>query len=72
MPDLRKCPFCGKEVDGGYPFLHYNELMGKWFFDHWCDMENPTTLWVSCQGETEQEVIDKWNGVYEEQESESL
>lgn len=67
MAEMRKCPFCGKEIDDGYPYLHFNMQMGKWIFDHWCDLVNPTSdCGITIYGKTKQEVIDKWNGVHHE------
>ena len=34
MARMRKCPFCGKEVKDGIPYIDFNELMGEWVFDH--------------------------------------
>ena len=70
--ELRKCPFCGSEIttDGICPELDYNELAGKWILHHACLHDDDFTNGVSVliSGE-KQEVIDKWNGVYEEQKS---
>jgi hypothetical protein len=73
--ELRKCPFCGGKIttNGLAPDLDYNELAGKWMLHHVClhdvDFTNGVSILISGE---KQEVIDKWNGVYEEQESESL
>ena len=74
MARMRKCPFCEKEVAESYPHLMYNQQIGKWVFDHWCEgnERNEMPVVITVYGKTEQEVIDRWNGVYEEQESESL
>lgn len=73
MARMRKCPFCGKEVKDGIPYIDFNELMGEWVFDHHCEHpENRLNVTITVYGLTEQEVIDKLNGVYEEQTSESL
>lgn len=73
--ELRKCPFCGSEIitDGICPELDYNELAGKWILHHTClhneNFKNGVSVLISGE---KQEVIDKWNGVYEVKESESL
>ena len=76
MSRLRKCPFCGGEVteSGFVPDFSYHKDMEKWLLHHAClhdeGFKHGVSVWIT--GETEQEVIDKWNGVYEEQTSESL
>ncbi len=70
MSRFRACPFCKKDVDCAYPYIHYHEDMGKWIFSHYCD--HPIThfhVTIDVYGFTEQEVVDKWNGVYEDKES---
>lgn len=59
MPRLRKCPFCGKSAENTLTCLAYNELMGKWVLQHYCD----NTMNVFITAGTEQEAIDKWYGV---------
>lgn len=69
MNRLRRCPFCKAEVEDEYPYLHYNEILDKWVLDHWCDKNVSTDgVYITVYGKTEQEVIDKWNGVWHEQE----
>jgi hypothetical protein len=73
MKRMRNCPFCKKEVEDGWPYIHYTEIIDKWVFDHYCNPDKPTTdVCITIYGKSEQEVIDKWNGEYENQESESL
>ena len=70
---LRNCPYCGAEVDESDVYLHYNKRIDKWIFDHWCNKEDPCNgVFVTVYGKTWQEVIDKWNGVYEDKTSKSL
>ena len=60
---MKPCPICGKKIDKdsvGYG-VHYNEILGKWMFDHWCDDENPTACWLSVSAPTKEEVIERWN-----------
>lgn len=74
--ELRKCPFCGGEVkvSGFVPDLDYHEGMKKWVLHHSClsneDFSCGVSVWITDPDK--QVVIDKWNGVYEEQKSESL
>ena len=70
MNRLRRCPFCRKEVKDSYPYLAYFEELDKWVLSHYCNKTNAAT--IDVYGKTEQEVIDKWNGIYEDEESESL
>ena len=60
---MNPCPICGKKIDAEHPITgpHYNESINKWVFDHWCDNENPTAMWISVSGKTKQEVIERWN-----------
>ena len=69
MAEFRKCPFCNKEVDISRPKLHFNRLLGRWVFDHWCEDAYPDTgVGITVYGKTLAELIDKWNGVQHEQE----
>lgn len=70
MNRLRRCPFCKKEVEDTHPYLHYNASLHKWVLSHYCNKTEAVT--IDVYGKTEQEVIDKWNGIYEDEESESL
>ena len=70
MNRLRRCPFCKKEAEDRYPYLGYNDFLDEWILDHRCDEVN--AVCITVYGKSEQEVIDKWNGIYEEQTSESL
>ena len=73
---MRNCPFCKKEVnaDDGVYGVRYNELIGKWLFDHVCHVATVgIDVCIDVYGMTKQEVIDRWNGVQDEvEESESL
>lgn len=72
---LRKCPFCGGEVttDGVVPDFHYHKGMKKWMIVHAClhseEFEDGVSILITGE---KQDVIDKWNGVYEKQTSKSL
>ena len=73
--ELRKCPYCGKKiiVEGLAPELDFNECSGKWILFHAClhneNFENGVSIMISGE---KQDVIDKWNGVYEDKKSEGL
>lgn len=72
MRRLRKCPFCGGEVteSGFVPDFSYHEGIKKWLLHHFClnddSLEHGVSVWIT--GKTKQEVIDKWNGEWHEQE----
>lgn len=73
--ELRKCPYCRSKIitEGICPELDYNDLAGKWMLHHFCLHEDDFTNGVSIMiSGDKQDVIDKWNGVYEDEESESL
>lgn len=63
MSKMKPCPICGKEIDADSPCygVHYNDIMDKWVFDHWCSDEEPTSVWLSVNGKTKEEVIERWN-----------
>jgi hypothetical protein len=69
--EFRKCPYCGTEIitEGICPELDFNELAGKWILHHVClhngNFENGVSIFISGE---KQDVIDKWNGVWHEQE----
>ena len=64
MGRLRNCPFCGKDVNDEYYDVHYNDKIDKWLFSHWCNDESATDdVYLTVYGNSEQDVIDKWNGV---------
>lgn len=71
---MMKCPFCGAEVDFSYPYLmKFDE--GSWNFHHSCTRDpNKLSVVISIYGDTKEEVMEKWNGVYyaKEQTSESV
>lgn len=68
MSRLKECPFCNKAVDDGYPYLHLNENTNKWIFSHYCKtMPNRLSVTIDIYGESEQEVVDLWNGEHENQ-----
>ena len=62
--ELRKCPYCRSKIitEGICPELHHVCL-------HDVDFTNGVSVLISGN---KQDVIDKWNGVYEDEESESL
>lgn len=68
MNRLRACPFCKKRLEDGVCLgVHYNQGLDKWLLDHWCNQKDATMgVIITVYGKTEQEVIDKWNGDYEE------
>ena len=71
---MRKCPFCNKEVSFEHP--HISQLNdNSWVFYHYCGLETgKLNTVITIYGDTEEEIIAKWDGVYcaEEQTSESV
>lgn len=66
---MRNCPFCNKEVDEkAYVYgVHYNEKISKYLFDHVCHLAEGIDVSITVYGLTEDEVIDRWNGVQNEE-----
>lgn len=71
MKKLRNCPFCNAEVDANDPVygVHFNKLIGKWLFGHSCHHALPVEVDITVYGETEEEVVNRWNGEVKESES---
>lgn len=75
MGEFRKCPFCGGEITVGdlSSDFHYHEGMKCWYLFHSClhgeDFKNGVGITICGK---KQDVIDKWNGVYEVKKIESL
>ena len=70
---MRNCPFCNEKAKRGFPHFYLMED-GDWVFSHHCKLKPFPSLTgcITIYGASEQEVIDIWNGVYEEPKSESL
>ena len=59
---MRKCPFCGAEINIEYPNLDYLESRDIWIYNHYCEMtDEPLDVVLSIYGKTKQEVIDKFD-----------
>lgn len=54
---MRKCPFCGAEINLVFPYFTKLEN-GKWCLIHHCNEH----ICVVISAETKEEVITKWNG----------
>ena len=70
---MRKCPFCGAEIEVAYPYL--GELRnGGMVFYHYCKFEEELGTVITIYGKTEEEIIAKLTGEYyaKEQTSESV
>lgn len=65
MGRMRNCPFCGKEVSDGFPSLMYVNTINQWNYHHACPHIGEVEVVVTIYGDSEEEVIEKWNGVYE-------
>ena len=63
MKKMKNCPFCNRAVNEEYPYVHFNDSLGTWIFSHYC--KNPgrvLSVTIDIYGNSEQEVIDLWNG----------
>jgi hypothetical protein len=72
---MRKCPFCGAEVNFDYPHLTQFTDDNTWSFYHYCKHEEDKLgVVITIYGESKEEIIAKWDGVYyaKEQTSERL
>jgi hypothetical protein len=72
---MRKCPFCGEEVIFRDPYISQFGDDGTWNFNHYCKHKpNKLGVVITIYGDSEEEVISKWEGACcaEEQTSESL
>lgn len=69
---MRDCPFChkGVQLDAiSLTKLGDDELV----FHHYCYLDRPGLYTsITVHGKTEQEIKNRWNGVYEKPTSESL
>ena len=65
---MRKCPFCKSEVKFASPYLFYLDERNEWGFSHHCC----NGLMVFITAETKEEILPKWDGIYEEPKSESV
>lgn len=66
MGRMRNCPFCGNEVSDGFPYLMYVNTINQWNYHHACPhIGAEVEVVVTIYGDSEEEVIEKWNGVYE-------
>ena len=69
---MKTCPFCREQVKLSYPFLIQlsNE---SWVFNHYCHLDSDALdVVIDIYGDTKEEVIQKWNRVYEKPKSESM
>ena len=71
---MRKCPFCGKEVRFEYPYLTQLGDDGFDFFHSCSNTADKLNVVVSIYGDSEEEIIAKWEGDYfaEEHKNESV
>ena len=71
---MRKCPFCDMEIRTDFPYLTFLPSKGQWNLSHTCPHpDDELGVWIDVYGKTAQECLDKWNGVWhEDEESESL
>lgn len=69
---MKKCPFCGEKVIFSHPFL-LQLSNGRWLLNHYCHLDSDELdVVIDIYGDTKEEVIQKWNRVYEKSKSESL
>lgn len=71
---MRKCPFCKEEIKFRFPYLTQFSDDETWHFNHYCKHEpDKIGVCIDIYGDTEEEIVAKWEGVYfEEQESEGV
>lgn len=72
---MKHCPFCKKAIDPDHIAygVRYNELCGKWIFDHFCHLSDADLdVVITVYGNTKQEVIERWNTRAKVQTSKSL
>ena len=70
MSRLKDCAFCNNAVDDN---VHFNGFNKRWIFNHYCKtIPGRLSVTIDIYGESEQEVVDLWNGNHENQKSESL
>jgi hypothetical protein len=63
---MRKCPFCKKEVVFDEPWFSQFGDDKTWVFNHYCDHEpNKMGVVITIYGDTAEEVIAKWDAMYE-------
>jgi hypothetical protein len=74
VDEMRKCPICGESIKLTKHSILFLPEFKKWAFSHACHHNGSEehTAFISVYGATKQEVIDKWNGSYEKQTSESV
>ena len=76
MKKMRNCPFCKKEIDADHFVygVYYHKDLDLYIFDHVCHIDTADLdICVTIYGKTKKEVINRWNGVQDEdEESESL
>ena len=62
MNEMKRCPFCGAEVEEQFPYFYFHEGMEEWVFSHYCPHEGETlAVSISLWGKTREEVIERWN-----------
>ena len=70
---MKECPFCGALVKPRSIDFNFNSLSKNWILFHNCNVDSEDSqMGILISAKTEQEVIDIWDGRYEEQKSESL
>lgn len=69
---MKTCPFCREKVKLSHPFL-MQLSNGRWIFNHYCHLDSDALdVVIDIYGDTKEEVIQKWNRVYEKPKSESM
>lgn len=65
--EMRDCPFCNAKISSEFPDMMFVEGLKKYVFTHACNYVNGAhTVFVSIYGDTEEEAINKWNGIIPE------
>lgn len=53
------CPFCGKEIQTGYPCMFHDKETNTWRLSHFCDLSDPNTICIYISGKTKEEIINR-------------
>ena len=57
---IKPCPFCGKE-DNSINFFDRDNGERIWALSHYCPHSDELTIVINVYGNSEEEVIERWN-----------
>ena len=62
MGEMKRCPFCGNEVNENYPYFYYHKGLKLWTFSHNCPHTGKDVpISINIFEKTREEVIERWN-----------